>query len=513
MERGDSVSAVLLELKGVTKQYPGVKALDDVSLKIRAGEVHALVGENGAGKSTLIKILAGIVQPDAGVIIFDGKQYGSLNPALAKKLGISVIYQDLSLFPNLSVAENIAMGEDESRAFRLAGRKRMREKAEQALAMLGIELDLGALVGELSVGKQQLVAIARALVGDCKLLIMDEPTSSLSRKEVDSLYNIVMKLKQSGITVLFIGHKFDEIYRFCDTATVLRDGQYIGTLPLADLPQERLIEMMVGRKLANLYPKAETAKGDVLLEAVGLTKRGQFYDIHLTVRAGEVVGITGLVGAGRSEVAMSLFGLNRPDEGKVFMRGREVDLRSPKHCIRAGIAFVPESRQTQGLAMLLSMRHNVTLSIMDRIARRRWWLPARKELEITASFIERLSIRPPYPAIQVGKLSGGNQQKVVLAKWLATNPSVLILDEPTNGIDIGAKAEIYRLIQEMAQSGIGIILISSELPEVLAMSDRILVMREGRISGELRREQATQQAIMRLAVPGMDPAAEAEVTA
>ncbi|MDU0204788.1 sugar ABC transporter ATP-binding protein [Paenibacillus sp. MAH-36] len=497
-------NSLWLELDAITKQYPGVKALDQVSLQVRRGEVHAIVGENGAGKSTLIKVLAGVIQPDQGRIMIEGKEVVIQSPTQARKLGITVIYQDLSLFPNLTVAENIALGESDEQSTSFISWKKMTIKAQAALDRLGIELDLNTKLSELSVGKQQLVAIARALVSDCKLLIMDEPTSSLSRMEVGYLFQAAMGLKRDGIAIVFIGHKFDEIYRLCDTATVLRDGQYITSGSLKDFTQEALVEFMVGRKLTNLYHKIPVQIGDILLQVNELTKAGQFENISFRVRAGEIVGITGLVGAGRSELAESIFGLNPPDQGSVSMKGVRIDLKSVSACIHSGLALVPESRQIQGLAMKLSMQHNTTLSIMQRITRSRWFLKPKDERSITEDYIQKLSIRPPYPHIQVDKLSGGNQQKVVLAKWIATNPSILILDEPTNGVDIGAKAEIYKVVNEMVQKGIGVILISSELPEILSMSDRILVMCEGKLAGELDARHTTQAAVMKLAVPGIN---------
>lgn len=509
-------NSLWLELDAITKQYPGVKALDRVSLQVRKGEVHAIVGENGAGKSTLIKVLAGVIQPDLGKIRIEGKEIAIQSPTQARKLGITVIYQDLSLFPNLTVAENIALGESEEGSTSIISWKKMHAAAQTALDRLGIKLDLNAKLSELSVGKQQLVAIARALVSDCKLLIMDEPTSSLSRMEVGYLFQAAMELKRDGIAILFIGHKFDEIYRLCDTATVLRDGQYITSGSLSEFTQEALVEFMVGRKLTNLYAKMPVHIGEDLLHVNHLSKAGQFENVSFTVKAGEVVGITGLVGAGRSELAESIFGLNPPDQGTVSMKGTRIDLKSVSACIQSGLALVPESRQIQGLAMKLSMAHNTTLSIMRRIARFRWLLQPKEERSITENYIQKLSIRPPFPHIQVAKLSGGNQQKVVLAKWIATNPSVLILDEPTNGVDIGAKAEIYKAVNEMVQKGMGVILISSELPEILSMSDRILVMCEGRLAGELDAKQATQAAVMKLAVPGIsrgEQGAKDEVTA
>lgn len=495
---------IWLELQGVTKQYPAVKALDQVSLKLRRGEVHALVGENGAGKSTLIKVLAGVIQPDEGKVIIEGKEVVIQSPTHARKLGISVIYQDLSLFPNLTVAENIALGESDEQSRAFVSWSQMKVTAQKALDRLGLQMDLDAKLSDLSVGKQQLVAIARALVSDCKLLIMDEPTSSLSRMEVGYLFQATAGLKRDGIAIVFIGHKFDELYRICDAATVLRDGQYIASGKLSDFSQDQLVELMVGRKLSNLYHKSPVSFGEELLKVNSLTKDGQFKDISFSLKAGEILGMTGLVGAGRSELASTIFGLNPPDQGSVTLNGKEVNLKSANACIEAGLAFVPESRQTQGLAMKLSMQQNTTLSILKRIARFSCFLGRKTERALTEHYIQKLLIRPPYPDIQVGKLSGGNQQKVVLAKWLATSPSVLILDEPTNGVDIGAKAEIYKVINEMAQSGVGIILISSELPEVLSMSDRIAVMCEGRLTGILDAKEATQSSVMRLAVPGMD---------
>jgi ABC-type sugar transport system ATPase subunit len=495
---------IWLELKGITKEYPGVKALDQVNLQLRKGEIHALVGENGAGKSTLIKVLAGVIQPNQGTISIEGKEVVIQNPTHARKLGINVIYQDLSLFPNLTVAENIALGESEDESKAIISWSSMKVIAQKALDRLGLMLDLDARLSELSVGKQQLVAIARALVSDCKLLIMDEPTSSLSRMEVGYLFQATAGLRKDGISIVFIGHKFDELYKICDTATVLRDGQYITSGGLSGFTHDELVEHMVGRKLTNLYHKIPVRIGEELLKVDRLTKAGQFENISFSLRSGEILGITGLVGAGRSELVSSIFGLNSPDSGSVTMNGKPISLKSVTDSINAGLAFVPESRQTQGLALKLSMQQNTTLSIMKRISKWKFVLTRKMDRSLTEHYIQKLSIRPPYPHIQVSKLSGGNQQKVVLAKWIATNPSVLILDEPTNGVDIGAKAEIYKVINEMAQNGIGVILISSEMPEVLSMSDRIAVMCQGKLTGILDAKDVTQASVLKLAVPGME---------
>jgi ABC-type sugar transport system ATPase subunit len=493
----------LLEMKNVSKTFPGVKALDQVQLEIRPGEVHALIGENGAGKSTLIKILAGVYQPDPGsTFIFDGKPADIKKPIDAALKGISIIYQDLSLFPNLSVAENICVGREiEKGVFHLVKWKKIRSIAGSILKDLGFDIDLNATLETLSIAKQQLVAIARAVAFDAKLIIMDEPTSSLSSGEVELLYKVIEHLKSKGIAILFVSHKMKELFKVADRFTVLRDGKYVGTYDKEELNEEKLIHLMVGRKV-EAVSRIETKAGETILEVSSLSKRGNFKDVSFTLCQGEIIGITGLVGSGRTELAHALFGLHQPDSGTIQIHGKKVRISSPEMALKHGIAYVPESRQREGLVLQQSIVRNISLPILKQLRNRLKWIDKKKEKKLAEEYIQTLDIRPAIPELKTGKMSGGNQQKVVIAKWLSTKPKILIVDEPTNGIDIGAKTEIHKLLRKLASEGLAVIMISSDLPEVLAVSDRILVMRKGTISGELSIQEATQEKIMNLALIG-----------
>ena len=493
---GDS----FLQLEGISKTYPGVKALDNVSMDIRAGDVHALVGENGAGKSTLIKILAGAEIPDSGSrIIIDGQPVEFAHPLEALRARIAVTYQDLSLFPNLSVLENITISREIEEGGNIVDWKEMRVTAQAALDRLGLDINLDTRLADLSVANQQLVAIARGLVHDARLLILDEPTSSLSRGEIESLFEVITTLKGEGVSILFISHKLDEIFAISDRITVLRDGQHVGTYLKDELTEEQLISLMVGRKL-RFVEYERNPIGSPILEVKGLSKQGNFADISFTLHGGEILGITGLVGAGRTEVAQAIFGRLVPDTGEIYLEGQPIKINSTAQAVEAGIAYIPESRQSQGLFLGKTLADNVAVTRLDTLVGRFKIIRTDRLAEHVRHWINRLSIRPPYPRMLVDQFSGGNQQKAVLAKWLAYEPKVLIVDEPTNGIDVGAKSEIHQLLRDLAASGIGIIMISSELPEVLAVCDRILVMRRGRIAAEFAREDATQERIMNAAI-------------
>lgn len=497
------MSNLLLEMKNISKTYPGVKALDQVRLEVRPGEVHALIGENGAGKSTLIKILAGVEMPDpGGSFVFEGEQANISKPIDATLRGISIIYQDLSLFPNLSVAENICAGRDAGKgSVKLVKWGEMRRIAKQTLQELGFEIDVNTTLEKLSIAKQQLVAIARAIAFDAKLIIMDEPTSSLSSGEVELLYKVIADLKAKGIAILFVSHKMEELFTVSDRITVLRDGKYIGVYDKEEMNEEKLIQLMVGRKLEEVE-RDEHQQGEPVLQVKSLSKRGNFKDVSFTLHKGEIVGITGLVGSGRTELAHALFGLHRPDSGTMELEGHPLRLPSTEAAVKNGIAYVPESRQREGLVLQQSIVRNTTLAIIKKLTNALGSIQAKKELELTKEYIASLDIRPNLPHMDTGNMSGGNQQKVVIAKWLATHPKILIVDEPTNGIDIGAKREIHRLLRKLAREGMAIIMISSDLGEVLAVSDRILVMRKGTIAGELGIQEATQEKIMNLALLG-----------
>ncbi|MBO9334393.1 MAG: sugar ABC transporter ATP-binding protein [Roseiflexus sp.] len=497
--------ALLLEMRGISKRFGGTQALDQVDFSLDRGEVVGLLGENGAGKSTLIKILAGVHRMDQGAIFIDGKPVTLQTPQDAQRLGIAVIYQELNLTPNQTVAENVFLHHPQ-RMNGILGkigiidhRRRERETAA-LLAQLGITgLDIRRKVGELSVAFQQLTEIAKALALEARLIVMDEPTSALPDEEVEHLFEIIRRLRERGLGVVFVSHRLNEVRAICDRIVVLRDGKNAGALPVNEASDDRIIAMMVGRSINNLYPKRPATLGDVVLEVQGLTRRGIIEDISFHLRAGEVVGLAGLVGSGRTEVARAIFGADRIDKGTIRLNGTPVRIRSPQDARNLGIGYVPEDRKVQGLVPGMTVRDNITLAVLRQLARA-GHVVDRSVLEgVARRYVHELHLRPPRTDLPVGSLSGGNQQKVVLAKWLAVDLKVLLLDEPTRGIDVGAKAEIHGLIDELAHRGMAILLISSELPEVLAMSDRILVMSEGRLVGELSREEATQERILALA--------------
>jgi ABC-type sugar transport system ATPase subunit len=495
--------APVLEARGISKRFGGIQALDSVDFTLHAGEVMALAGENGAGKSTLIKILAGAHQRDAGEIRIDGQPVEVHSPEESERLGIAVIYQEFNLTPNQTVAENVFL-RDPQRRGGLLGRlnvvdKGARRAATQTLLdQVGSAVDPDVRVSELSVAHQQMTEIAKALALKARILIMDEPTSTLPDEEVDKLFAIIAQLKARGIAIVFVSHRMEETRRIADRVTVLRDGRLVGTGAVADTSDQRIISMMVGRTVENLYPKTETTPGDVVLSVRGLGRTGVLKDVSFDLRRGEVLGLSGLVGAGRTEIARCIFGADRHDSGTITLDGELVAIRSPEQAVRLGIGYVPEDRKRQGLFPEMSIRDNISMSVIHRMTRA-GIVDRSAVTDVVSAYRDRLDVRPPHLDIQVNRLSGGNQQKVALAKWLALKPKVLILDEPTRGIDVGAKAEVHALIDELAHEGIGVLLISSELPEVLNMSDRILVVAEGEIVGELSREDATQERCLELA--------------
>ncbi len=505
----------LLQMLDIDKQFPGVRALDDVRVEVRAGECLALVGENGAGKSTLMKILSGVYPADSGRILIDGQEVHPQNPHHAQSLGISIIYQEFNLFPNLSVEENILIGREPNRAG-FVKRRTLRNDALTFLAQLGVDLDPRATVRNLSVAQQQMVEIAKALSLNARIVIMDEPTSALTENETNALFRIIQGLKDQHIGVVFVSHRLEEVVAICDRITVLRDGRNAGDLMTSEATPEQVVHLMVGRPLEELYAgSASPEVGQVVLSVCGLSSGGTAKDaskvvlesIDLDLRAGEILGISGLVGSGRTELARAIFGADAIDEGQILMDGQPVRIRNPRDAIARGIALAPEDRKLQALVLLLSVRENIGLPILSRLSR--FGIVRRsEERRLTERFIEALGVRTPSQTQKVMNLSGGNQQKVVLAKWLACEPKVLIVDEPTRGIDIGAKAEVHALLRELADSGVAIMMISSELPEILRMSDRIVVMREGEVAGELQRSEATQERIMQLST-GVSRAASA----
>ena len=505
---GDTPAPPRVELSGISKRFAATQALDDVSLDLLPGEVHALVGENGAGKSTLVKILAGVHQPDSGTIRLDGEETQIAGPAESRALGIAVVHQEPRLFPDLTVAENVFIGHAPSGRFGSIDWGATRRAAQALFDQLEVRFDVGAPVRGLSMADQQLIEIAKSLSVDARVLILDEPTASLSAHEVERLFTIVRRLRDRGVSVLFVSHRLDEVFELCDRATVLRDGRHVVTTATRELTTADLVRYMVGRAVT-LFPKVETPIGEVLLEVEGLTRVGVFRDIGFSVRAGEIVGFAGLVGAGRTEVARVLFGIDHRDAGTIRLGGRAVTFATPSAAMQAGIAYLPEDRHQEGLVLDFSIAQNITLPILPRLFPR-LLVRASTERAVAEDHTAQFNVRMTGVDQFVGSLSGGNQQKVVLAKWLASGPTVLILDEPTRGIDIGAKVEVHRIISELAASGLGIILISSDLPEILAMSDRILVMHEGRITAEIPRHDATEEGVMFAATGNVALGADAD---
>ncbi|WP_376792543.1 sugar ABC transporter ATP-binding protein [Thermoflexus sp.] len=491
----------LLRAEGISKAFPGVQALDRVTLEIFPGEIHGLVGENGAGKSTLIRILAGAIPRDAGRILWQGQPVEIADPRHARRMGIAVIHQELSLLPNLTVAENLFLGREPRTRWGGLNRRAMEAEARRILRGLDLDLDVRAPAGSLPFAQRQMLEIARALSENARLLIMDEPTSALSEREIHRLFQLLRDLKGRGVAILFISHRLEEVFQIADRITVLRDGRQIGTFPIAEVTPSAVVRMMVGREMREMFAKTATPGTEVLLEVRGLTREGVFHEVSFEVRRGEIVGLAGLVGAGRTEVARALFGLDPVDRGEIRIEGRRVRIRSPIEAIQQGIAFIPEDRKAQALFLSMALRSNIAISALPRIAP--FGLLSRKLVDATViPYIRHLDIRPPRPGMLVRHLSGGNQQKAVLARWLVLQPKILIMDEPTRGIDVGAKAEIHALMDRLAREGKAILMISSELPEILGISDRILVMREGRIVGELSRAQATADRILALAMGG-----------
>lgn len=493
----------LLEMRGISKAFPGVQALNDVSFTLHAGEIHALVGENGAGKSTLMKILTGAIPKDSGTILLQGQPVEITGPRRAIELGIAIIHQELTLIPYLTVAQNIYLGREP--AGRVAGTvdwRRLNQQADELLARLGLDLRPTALVSDLSIAQRQMVEVAKALSLNARIIAMDEPTSALSEREVEALFAFIRQLRSQGVGVIYISHRLAEIFELADRVTVLRDGRHIGTAPVAEVAESTIINWMVGRTLGELYPKTSAPQPEVVLKVVGLRRGTEIQDVSFELRRGEILGLAGLVGAGRTFVARALFGADPIDAGEIWLDDQRVHIRSPQQAIKLGIGFVPEDRKAQGLFLGMAVRHNITVTILNALSRLGVVQRQRRD-EVARRYVNELAIRTPGLYQRVRNLSGGNQQKVVIARWLTVNPKVLLLDEPTRGIDVGAKAEIYALMSQLASRGMGILMISSELPEILGVSDRILVMREGRVVGEFSREEATQDAIMTVATGGV----------
>jgi len=487
---------VVLRMDGISKSFPGIRALITVDLEVRAGQVHAIVGENGAGKSTLMRILNGVYQPDEGKIELDGVVVRLTSPIEAKKHGIAMVYQELNLVPDLTVAENICLGATPA----IGGfvrRGEQRAEAERVLSQLDAGVNPDDVVGTLSVSQQQIVEIAKAYRSQPRIVVLDEPTSSLSEHEVQAMFRLVRRLRDKGAAVIYISHRLREVLEIADQVTVLRDGRMIESRPIAGITTADMIRLMVGRELTDIFPKREVEIGDPVLKVSGLSRAGAFHDVEFEVRSGEILGMAGLVGAGRTEVARAIFGLDRSDSGTVTLDGQERTIQSPAEAVRTGIAYVPEDRKRDGLVQQMSIRDNITLAILPSLASA-GWIRAGEQQRLAVEKATAMTVNPPVVDRNVDTLSGGNQQKVVLAKWLATKPRVLILDEPTRGVDVGAKSDIHHIIGDFVAQGTAVILISSELPEVIAVSDRILVLHEGAISAVLPRG-SSEQDVMRAA--------------
>jgi rhamnose transport system ATP-binding protein len=492
---GTNERGPVLELSHVVKTFGPVVALADGTLAVEGGSIHALIGENGAGKSTLVKIVAGVHQRDSGDLRLGGESVDFRSTAESKAAGVAVIYQEPTLFPDLSVGENLFMGRQPRDRFGGIDRRAMREEAVRLFSGLGVRIDPDRPALGLSIADQQIIEIAKAISLEARVLIMDEPTAALSGVEVERLFTVARRLRDEGRALVFISHRFDEVFALCDTITVMRDGSYVSTDAIADVTSAEIVNRMVGRDVEQLFPKTDGTVGEVLLEVEHLTRAGVFDDVSFSVRAGEIVGFAGLVGAGRTEVLRAVFGVDAYDAGKVLFLGRPLPKRNPRAAIKAGMGLVPEDRRKQGLIVDMSISRNLTLVIRDRLARV-GLLASADEYDSAGTWAGRLQVKAGSLDSEGGTLSGGNQQKIVLAKWLATGPKLLVVDEPTRGIDVGTKAEVHRLLDELAHQGLGIVMISSELPEVLGMSDRVYVMREGRVTAELSRSEATSETVM-----------------
>ena len=487
----------ILTLKNVTKEYPGVVALDHMNLEVYPGEVHALMGENGAGKSTLIKVVSGAIKPNGGTILYEGKEYDSMTPALSKKLGIGFIYQEFNLVPDLSVAENIFLGQKLTSGFSI-NRKLMNQRAKELMDSFGIDIDVTKDVKSLTVAYQQLVEITKTISSNVKVLIMDEPSAPLTNREIDAMFGIVRKLKAQGVAIIYISHRMEEIFALADRITVMRDGKYVGTKMASEIDNNGLIKMMVGRDLDEQYPTVEKEIGEVALEVNRLCTDALLKDISFQVHKGEILGLAGLVGAGRTETARAIFGADSKSSGEIRIHGKTVQIHSPKDAIKDGIALIPEDRKKHGALLEMTIRDNISFIAVKSISKA-GFVDRNADKNMAEKYIKELSIKTPSMEQLTRNLSGGNQQKVVLAKSLASNSDIIIFDEPTRGIDVGAKKEIYVLMNELAKKGMAIIMISSEMQELLGMSDRIIVMHEGEMMGELKKEDATQEKILELA--------------
>lgn len=488
----------ILELENITKEFPGVKALDNIQLKVKKGSVHALMGENGAGKSTLMKIIFGIYTPNHGTIKYKGKELTVSSTKEALKNGISMIHQELSPVPHMTVAENIFLGREPSGKLGWVNDKKMVNDARELFKKLNMNIDPNSKMKDLSIANMQMVEIATAVSYNADLIIMDEPTSAITEKEVEQLFEIIHSLKEKGVSIIYISHKMDEIFKICDEITVFRDGQFIGTKGAHELNQDTLIQMMVGREIKQVFHKEKAEIKEVVLAVNNLSKKGKFNNVSFEVRKGEILGIAGLMGSGRTEVIESIFGIDPPDSGDIFIQGEKVTIKSPQDAIKQKLSLLTEDRKLTGAFLPISIRENMIISNVDQFIKH-GYVNSKLVNDTCNEQVEKLNIKTPSIDQLIMNLSGGNQQKVLLARWLLNDPDILILDEPTRGVDVGAKSEIHKLMSKLAQEGKAIIMISSEMPEVLGMSDRVIVMHEGRKKGELSREEANQEKILEVA--------------
>lgn len=494
----------VLELSNISKSFPGVKALDDVSIKIERGKVHAIMGENGAGKSTLMKIMTGVYKKDSGEIKINGIPIDIRNPIEAKKYGISIIYQELALVPHMSITQNVFLGKEIPSKIKLfLDRKKMRRESEKILKRVNLKLDINSAAHDCRVGQQQMVEIAKAVGANSWVVVMDEPTSALTEEDKDRLFEIIKELKSSGVAIVYISHRMAEIFSIADEVTVLRDGQHVITTPVCEVDENSLIKYMVGREIKDVFSREKAEQHETVLEVKNLKRNGVFEPISFSVKAGEVLGFSGLMGAGRTEIMRCIFGLDKYDGGEIYINGNKVHISSPGDAIRAGICFVSEDRRREGIVPPMSVRENITIPSMPKLCKM-GIVDAKGENSLAVEYIDKLGIKTPTPEQKISNLSGGNQQKVCLAKWLALNPKVIILDEPTRGIDVGAKAEIHKLIEKLAKEGMAIIMISSELPEILGVSDRIIVLYEGKKTGECVVDETTTQELIMKSAAGVN---------
>ena len=490
-----------IEMRGIDKSFGSNQVLKQAGFTLESGEVHALMGENGAGKSTLMKILTGVYTKDAGTVLVDGKEVNYKNPQEAEKAGIVFIYQELNVMFDLTVEENLFMGKEIHGRFGICDKKAMQKKAQEALNILGVNISPKTVMTELSVGQQQMVEICKALMADAKVIIMDEPTAALTQSETVALFKVIESLRKKGVSMVYISHRMEEIFELCDRITVLRDGSYIGVKNIPETNMNEIVKMMIGREIGERYPSRNVKIGKEVLKVKGLTRKGTFHDVNFSVRAGEVLGVSGLMGAGRTEIMQAIFGNLSYEGGTIEIDGKEVKISNPRQAMEHGIGFITEDRKTEGLMLDKSIRENISLCNLRRISKSSV-ISREAEKNMVAEAIKDLHIKCFGSYHECNNLSGGNQQKVVLAKWILTNPKILILDEPTRGVDIGAKKEIYSIINKLAAQGVAIIMVSSELPEVLGMSDNIMVVREGEVRGIISYEEANQERVMTLATGG-----------